>query len=275
METRNYMSSTFRYLVFAVFFSLTVSCPTSVNGQDAVKPKTSPVPDSEKAAIEKIVRDYLLTHPEVIREAIQALQEKEENQKKQETSENMKKFNSEIYMDADAPVLGNAKGDVTVVVFYDYFCSYCRKTIPGIQDLVAKDAALKIIYKQFPILGSDSLVAAKAALAAERQGKFTAFHQAMLASESASDRALKSIADKIGLDYAKFQKDMNDPKIANAIARNMTLASSLNVDGTPAYLVGDQFIPGAISTDALAKIVVAQRQKHTAAEGKKAATSQK
>ena len=267
------MSSTFRYLVFAVFFSLASSGITSVNGQNADEPKTSSATESEKTAIEKIVHDYLLTHPEIIREAIQALQEKEENQKKRETSENMKKFNSEIYMDSDSPVYGNAKGDVTVVVFYDYFCSYCRKTIPGIQDLVAKDAALKIIYKQFPILGPDSLVAAKAALAAERQGKFASFHQAMLASDSASDRALKSIADRIGLDYAKFQKDMNDPKIANAIARSMTLASSLNVDGTPAYLVGDQFIPGAISTDALAKMITAQREKH-ATEGKKAASGQ-
>ena len=269
------MSSTFRYLVFAVVFALAVAGFTSVNGQDASKPKTMSGPESEKTAIEKIVHDYLLTHPEIIREAIEALQQKEEAQKKQATAAGMKKFNSEIYADADAPVLGNPKGDMTVVVFYDYFCSYCRKTMPGLQDLVAKDEALKIIYKQFPILGPDSLVAAKAALAAERQGKFAAFNQAMLASASGSEQAIKAIADRVGLDYAKLQMDMKDPKIATAIGRNINLARSLSIGGTPAYLVGDQFIPGAISTESLAKIVAAEREKHAPAEGKKAASGQK
>ena len=241
----------------------------------AQAPASSPVSKQERESVEKIVHDYLLAHPEVIREAIVALQAKEESEKQQVTAENMKKFNSEIYMDADAPVAGNAKGDVTVVVFYDYFCSYCRKTIPGLQDLVAKDPLVKIIYKQFPILGPDSLVAAKAAIAAERQGKFLAFHQAMIGADSAKSTEIKAIAEKIGLDYARLQKDMADSKTSNAIARNMSLASSLNVDGTPAYLVGDEFVPGAVSTDALAKIVVAQRGKHASVDNKKAASGQK
>ena len=261
------MNKTFCKLIFAVTVVMILAGFVPLNAQNNGKP--------DKEAIEKIVREYLLTHPEIIREAIEALQQKEEAQKKQATAASMKKFSSEIYADADAPVLGNAKGDVTVVVFYDYFCSYCRKTMPGLQDLIAKDAALKIIYKQFPILGPDSLVAAKAALAAERQGKFGAFNQAMLASGSGSEQAIKAIADRVGLDYAKLQMDMKDPKIATAIGRNINLARSLSIAGTPAYLVGDQFIPGAISTESLAKIVAAEREKHAPAEGKKAASGQK
>ncbi len=265
--------------VFGILITIFAVCTLQTNAQSASQTKnpTAPEPISieQRQQTEKIVHDYLLAHPEIIREAIQALQAKEANQKKQQTAENMKKLNSEIYLDGDAPVLGSAKGDVTVVVFYDYFCSYCRKTIPGLQDILAKDNALKIVYKQFPILGPDSVTAAKAALAAERQGKFAAFHQAMLAADSANDRAIKAIADKIGLDYAKLQKDMADPNIAEALARNMTLAHSLNIDGTPAYLVGDQFIPGAISSESLAKIVANERAKHPLAENKKAASGQK
>lgn len=258
------------YLVIATAFLLiSFSGISTANAQNPVS--VSPTESKEeRETVEKIVRAYLLEHPEVIREAIQALQVKEENQKRQATADNMKKFSSAIYLDADAPVLGNAKGDVTVVVFYDYFCGYCRKTIPGLQELIAKDPSLRIIYKEFPILGPDSLVAARASLAAERQGKFAAFHQAMLASDSANDRVIKSIADRVGLDYAQLQKDMADPKIADALARTRALAGSLNVAGTPAYLIGDQLIPGAITSESLANIIAAKRVKKEASTAPKA-----
>jgi len=146
-------------------------------------------------------------------------------------------------------------------VFYDYFCGYCRKSLPSLQPLVANDSGVRIVYKELPILSPQSFVAAKAALAAQRQGKFSEFHQALLESDSASDEAIKAISDKLHLDYAKLQKDMNDPEVAAIIDRNQKLATALGIEGTPAYLVGSQIVPGAIDADSLARMVTIERSK--------------
>jgi protein-disulfide isomerase len=224
----------------------------------ATEPKMS---RAQKEAFENLIREYLLEHPSIIREAMAALQAQEEQQQSESRAENLKKFTSEIYSDADSPVVGNAKGDVSVVVFFDYFCGYCKKTMPDLSALIARDKSVKIIYKQLPILGLQSHIAALAALASRRQGKFAEFHQALLESASGSDEAVKTISDSLNLNYATLQKDMQDLKLAAAIDRNIGLAASLNINGTPAYLVGDQFIPGAIDSESLEKLVTAERAK--------------
>jgi len=117
--------------------------------------------------------------------------------------------------------------------------------------------------------------AAKAALAAARQGKFEAFHREMMESDSAGDEATKAISDKIGLDLTQLRKDMNDPQIDAAIERNINLAASLNISGTPAYLIGDQFIPGALDSNALARVVASERVKLAAVETKKLGVGQR
>ena len=240
-------------------------CAVQVNAQRVTKARgvRAPVSDqtSKRQDIENIVREYLIKNPEVIREAMQALQEKEEAQKKLGLAENMKKLRPEILSDASAPVTGNASGDVSVVVFYDYFCGYCKKTLPELQNLVAKDHSVKIIYKEFPILGAQSLIAARAALEAARQGKFEAFHREMIESDSTSDEAIKAISDKLGLDWAQLRKDMNDPQIDTTIERNQKLATALNIEGTPAYLVGDRIIPGAIDSESLVRLINDERAK--------------
>ena len=216
---------------------------------------------SKKENIEKIVREYLLENPNVIREALQVLQQREELQRNAATTANLKLLKSEIYSDADSPVVGNAKGDVTIVVFFDYFCGYCKKTMPGLQTLVANDSSVRIVYKELPILGPQSLFAAKAALAAGQQGKFAEFHQAMLAADGAGEDVIKAVSKRLGLDYAKLQADMLGPKIAATIDRNHRLAESLNVNGTPAYLIGDRIIPGAIDSGSLARLIQDERAK--------------
>ena len=133
----------------------------------AVKPSVV----SKKENIEKIVREYLLENPNVIREALQVLQQREELQRNAATTANLKLLKSEIYSDADSPVVGNAKGDVTIVVFFDYFCGYCKKTMPGLQTLVANNSSVRIVYKELPILGPHSQTAAQAALAPSPPGR--------------------------------------------------------------------------------------------------------
>jgi len=224
-------------------------------------PKTQTVSVTDKAAIEKIIRDYLLKNPVVIREAMIALQAQEEKEKQQNTAQNMKKLKSEIYSDPDSPVLGNTKGDLTIVVFFDYNCGYCKTTLPELTAFISKDPQIRVVYKEFPILSAQSEVAARAALAAFRQGKYSEFHNALLKTKGATDDEIKSISDRLGLNYTTLKKDMDDPKLNEALTRTQKLAAALGVEGTPAYFVGDQFVPGAIDADALATIVSAERAK--------------
>ncbi|MEW6130197.1 MAG: DsbA family protein [Acidobacteriota bacterium] len=237
-----------------------------VKRKTKVPAKTGEISKPEREAIENVVREYLIKNPLVVREAMMALQAQEEKQKRETTAANMKLLRSEIYSDADSPVTGNAKGDVTVVVFFDYFCGYCKKTMPGLQTLLANDSSLRIVYKEFPILGAQSLSAARAALAASRQGKYAEFHQALLAAAGAGEDLIKAVSEGLNLDYAKLQKDMSDPKISAALERNIRLAELLNINGTPTYLVGDQLIPGALDSDSLARLIKAERAKSTSSE---------
>ena len=234
-----------------------------VTGGKAVAKKSTAPTRRQRETIESVVREYLLKNPAIIREAMALLQTQEENLKRETATNNMKAMKTEIFADPDSPVAGNPKGDVSIVVFFDYNCGYCKKTLPGLQVLLAKDPSIRIVYKEFPILGPQSQTAAQAAMAASRQGKYVEFHNALIVAESAGDDVIKGISDKLGLDYAKLQKDMKDTKINEALERNLNLATALDINGTPAYIVGDQIIPGAIDASSLANIVAAERAKLT------------
>jgi protein-disulfide isomerase len=224
-------------------------------------PTTQTMTKEQRETIEKVIREYLLSHPSVIRDAFQALQAQEEKERRERTAHSLKTLESDLYSDPDSPVAGNPKGDVTIVVFSDYNCGYCRSTLPILQTLSSKDQSIKVVYKELPILSHQSRVAAQAALAANRQGKYTAFHNGLLQSERASDEEIKSISDRLGLNYATLKKDMADPRLNEALDRNLRLARALEIDGTPALIVGQQVIPGAIDMDSLARVVSAERAK--------------
>ena len=216
---------------------------------------------AERKAIEKIVREYLLKNPAVIREAMQALSEQEAKEHEMSLAKNLKSLASDIYGDETSPVAGNPKGDVTVVVFFDYNCGYCKKTLPDLDGLLKKDPQIRIIYKEFPILSPDSQLAAQAAMAAAKQGKYLEFHNALISADSATEASIRTISKALKLDYVKLQTDMKDPKLNEALLRNNSIASQLGIEGTPAYIVGDQIVPGAIDAVSLGKIVASERAK--------------
>jgi protein-disulfide isomerase len=253
-----------KYVLAVIVIGL-FAAPLSLNAQ-TTNPTTTAAPSSaisekQKAEIETIIREYLIKNPNVLREAFQALQDQEEAQKEQAASAAMKTHKAEIYLDPDSPFSGNPSADVSVVVFFDYFCGYCKKTLPALDELTAKDKSVKVIYKEFPILSPQSTVAARAALAAGRQGKYAEFHKALVAANNASEETLKGISDKLGLNYLTLQKDMKDPQTLAALARTRKLAQVLHIDGTPSYLVGDQFIPGAVDIEVLTKTIREEREK--------------
>jgi len=207
---------------------------------------------AEVEKIQKIVRDYLKQHPEVLIDALQEYQNKQEAQKADKTRQTIAAASGELLKDSTNPVAGNPDGDVTIVEFFDYRCPYCKVVAPDLQKALSADGNVRLIYKEFPILGPESIVAAKAALAAMAQNKYQPFHDKLIAFKGKLDgAAIYSLAGDADLDVAKLKADMEKPEIKDQINRNFRLADKLNIQGTPAFIIGGELLPGAASFDDL------------------------
>ena len=179
-----------------------------------------------------------------------------------ETKEVLKTRSNEIFHDSATPVGGNPDGDVSLVEFFDYNCPYCRQVAPHMVKAEANDPKLRIVYKEFPILGPNSRFAAKAALAAHRQGKYVAFHQALMQAKGLVDEArVLATAATVGLDAERLKVDMEDRAIQVAIDRNLELARALRIDGTPGFLIGEQIARSAIDLDTMEGLIRSARGK--------------
>jgi protein-disulfide isomerase len=211
---------------------------------------------AQKTAIEKIVHDYLLEHPEVIKEAIQALQAKEEAGKADAQNQAAVENKEALLNDPGTPVAGNPMGDVTVVEFFDYHCPYCKAVAEPLRQLLEEDKGVRLVLKEFPILGEDSILASHAALASIAQGKYWAFHQALMAHKGKFDLdTVKTIAAKVGMDPAKLADDMGKDKIEPLISANRKLADALNLSATPTFVIGGKVVEGAIPLDELKALI--------------------
>lgn len=252
-----------------LFFSIAITGVVSSAGQSGpvMAEQINAVDTPMKAksldteAIERTVRDYLLKNPGVIREAQIALQAQEQKEREDRTAKTVQNHRREIFSDPGSPSSGNLLGDVSIVVFFDYNCGYCKKTLPHLQALSQKDALVRLVFKELPILGPQSFTAAKAALAAGRQGKYVEFHNALLSAENTTDGTIRSIAKTLGINYLRLEKDMADPRIEEQIRLNSNLAGLLGIDGTPAYVIGERIIPGAVDLDSLIRFVAIERRK--------------
>jgi protein-disulfide isomerase len=217
-------------------------------------------PDQKKA-IEDIVRAYILKNPEIIREAVEALQAKEQQSTEERRIEAMAKLKSELVSDATSPVLGNPAGDVTVVEFFDYRCPYCKRTDPVVDQLVKEDGRIRRVMKEFPILGPESLFASRVALAARTQGKYEAVHKLLINAKGALDQdTVMKLAKESGVDMDQLKRDLKSPAIDEALKKNRDLAGALEITGTPAFIIGTEFVPGAADLDTLKAIVARARK---------------
>jgi protein-disulfide isomerase len=225
-------------------------------------PAQSPAAPLSREEIETIVREYILKHPEVLLESVRGLEERQRAEQADQVRRAIATHREQLLSDPAAPVAGNPQGDVTVVEFFDYRCPHCQRVAGTVEKLLEEDKGVRIVYKEWPVLGPDSVVAARAALAAHRQGKYLAFHKALLASTEGIDRArVLAVAASVGLDTAALEKAMDEPEIAQALQRNHTLARSLGLSGTPAFIIGSEFAPGAIGLDVMKDMVARARQK--------------
>jgi protein-disulfide isomerase len=200
----------------------------------------------------------------VIYEAIQELQRRQQVEVVEQQRATVARLRDEIFAASGDPLGGDPAGDVTVVEFFDYNCHFCRSMAADIRSLLERDPRLRFVFKDLPILGPGSADAARAALAAARQGKYAELHFALMrVKELNRSTILEAAGGVVGLDVERLARDMDDPAIAARIERNMALAKELGVDGTPAFVVGDQIIPGATEVRNLAELV--DRQRKTAA----------
>lgn len=205
---------------------------------------------------ERRVREYLLENPEVIVEAMQRLQARQRTAQQSGAQAILKTRSDEIFRDPASPVGGDLAGDVTLVEFFDYNCPYCRRVGKVMAAAESADPRLRIVYKEFPILGPNSLFAAKAALAAHKQGKYVDFHKALMGAQGvASEPTVLQVAKEIGLDVKRLQSDMKDPEIQSAIDRNIALARALHINGTPGFVVGEKILRGATDLKTLQDLI--------------------
>jgi protein-disulfide isomerase len=217
---------------------------------------TSAVANIPKDEFEQRVRTYLVDHPEVLVEAMNRLEARQGQQEAADSKAVLKAHIDEVFRDPSSPVGGNPSGDVTLVEFFDYNCPYCRMMAPVMTEAEAADPQLRIVYKEFPILGPNSVFAAKAALAANKQGKYVAFHRALYQARAPIDEAkVLEVAGTVGLDVERMRADMQDTAIEGHLGKTGKLAQALRITGTPGFVVGDQISAGATDLNGLQTLI--------------------
>ena len=245
---------------------LTAGALATVMSSPVVMAASSVTPEQQKD-IEKVVHDYLVNNPEVLVEASQALQQKQQKNVQQQAKAAIFENAAQLF-GGNATVIGNPKGNVTMVEFFDYQCIHCKKMAPTISELVKKDKNLRVIYKEFPIFGKSSELASQAALAAAMQGKYMQMHEALLKVEKRLDtKVVMDTAKSLGLNMTKLQKDMESKEVTDQLEANRQLAEKMHLMGTPAFVVAatpagqfnaksdPAFIPGAASEEALQDLI--------------------
>ena len=239
-----------RSRTIAVLFGLAFSALAVVSTVGAQEQKLS------QEEIERIVRDYLLREPEVLAEAFKRLQQRQSASAAMRSKQAIHDHRQALFGDQASPVEGNTQAKVTIVEFFDYRCVHCRSVASTIDHIVSSNASVRVVYKNFPVLGEPSVLAARAAVAAQQQGGWPKLHRAMLAfSGDFTLDSLLALGSSVGLDSAKLKTDMMSSETDRALQANLTLAAALGLDATPSFVIGDRVIRGALSADAFQTLV--------------------
>jgi protein-disulfide isomerase len=218
------------------------------------------LPLSRDAGLERQVRSYLLANPEVIVDSVNGMEARRKDAEENEMTAILAQRHDEVFNDPASPVGANPQGDATLVEFFDYNCPYCRKATPMLDALEQADKGVRLVFKEYPILGPGSVFAARAALASQKQGKYLAFHKAMMTYKGQiTESSSLEVAAQVGLDVERLKKDMEDPAIDEAIQRNRSLAGVLRISGTPTFIAGKEILRGLVDIDTLKQLIVSVR----------------
>lgn len=240
-----------RHVPTAVLLALALACAPQ-HGL-AAEPSLDP---AAKHSIEQMIEQYIRSHPEVIEQSLQALEAKREAEERARQKVTLSKHQQELLHDPASPVSGNPSGEITVVEFFDYRCGYCKRAAGAVTQLQKEDSRVRVVYKDFPILGEASELAAKAALASKAQGKHQAFHEALLAAKGDMTKdSIIGLAAEVGLDAKRLEADMANPEWQVVIDRNRALARELGISGTPGFIVGTELVPGALDVNGLRELI--------------------
>ncbi len=244
-----------RFLMIMAVIGISFSAPVASAQEDqALTPK-------QAEAVRRVIRDYLMEHPEVLQEALEALHEKVRQAQEADSRKNIETYRAELFDNKDDPSTGNAKGDVTIVEFFDYNCAYCKASYDGLMDTIRADGKTRLVFKEFPILTDESIVASRIALAAKKQGKYDDVHRAFMKYRGKLDEktAYKLAADA-GVNVDQAKKDMASPDLDKLLRRNKEIAHSLGVEGTPTFVIGDRIIPQAVEASTLKQLIELTRK---------------
>jgi protein-disulfide isomerase len=223
---------------------------------------TAPVSaqDLSEADVKKLALEAILENPEIIMEAINKLRAQEEQDKAGAQQQAYLDNEELLKRDPNAPVLGNPDGDVTIVEFFDYNCGYCKRAMVAMQAILETDKNLRVVYREFPILSEASVFASRAALASRAQGKYEAFHWALMSAQTADEASVLTIAAQVGLDVAKLRIDMDAPEVSEHIQTSREVANALQFTGTPSFIIGDEIVGGYIPQDVMEEVIADARK---------------
>lgn len=219
--------------------------------------------EAQKKEFGEFIREYLIANPEIIEEAQFALQAKREAEKVAMAKSAIGDHAEQIFNAPGDMVIGNPDGDVTVVEFFDYNCGFCKRALSDMQEIVKEDPNIRFVLKEFPILGPDSMAAHRVAMSFRKlmPEKYEEFHVQLLGSEvRATEEQAIAVATSLGADESKLRDGMDDPEIVESIRLAYSLADALGINGTPAYVIGDEAIFGAMGTEVLQKKIANVRK---------------
>jgi protein-disulfide isomerase len=251
----------FRLLAPALFALALCGAPPAASAQS--------FSDSQRGDIEAIIKNYLVAHPEVVEDAMTELGKRQAAAETQKHEATIAKNSDAIFNSPRGVTVGNKDGDVTFVEFFDYNCGYCKRAMADMLDLMKSDPKLKVVLKEFPVLGPGSVEAAQVAVAARMQDpagkKYLEFHQKLLGGRGQADKARAMAAAKdAGFDMARLEKDLASPEVRATIEENFKLAEDMGMNGTPSYVIGKEIVVGAVGLDGLKeKIGIARCGKAT------------
>jgi protein-disulfide isomerase len=219
---------------------------------------------SQRGELERIVREYLVAHPEVIQEAMTELEKRQTAADAEKHKAAVKQYSEALFTSPRQVVLGNPNGNVTFVEFFDYNCGYCKRAMDDMLTLLKDDPKLKVVLKEFPVLGPGSVEAAQVAVAVRMQDKtgkkYLEFHQKLLGGRGQADKARAlAVAKDIGLDMGRLDKDLASPEVKATLQESFKLAEALGLNGTPSYVIGDNVVVGAVGLESLKEKVNTSR----------------
>lgn len=227
--------------MLAVLLWALISAPATSLAQ-----QSTPLEQVEQEAIKALILQTIRENPKVLVDTLLAFQEEAEAAAQAQQRAAIQRVGELLRTDANTGVMGNPDGDIVLVEFFDYNCPYCRRAAPVLFELIEENPDLRIIMREWPILGPDSKLAARASLAAIKQNKFEAFHEALMAQPRANTVFIRRAAEQAGLDYDQLQVDMAAPEIDAHIETSRNLAGQLGMSGTPTFLIGETLVPGLL-----------------------------